>query len=175
MPQAYPTPLPAGGAQFTTPPNPLRAKVGARFGGVDANAIARAEAALQSLSSQFDGWLKDEVEKLEAAHRAVHGAGAPAEGMDALYTHAHDLKGLGVTYGFPLISRVAASLCKLMDGPGGRDASPLFLIDAHVDAVRAMVRGDIRAADHPVGVALAQALETRMADHAAGTTGAPPR
>lgn len=174
VPPAFQSPSATGEVEFTNPPNPLSAKLGARFGGIDAAAIARAEAALQSLSSQFDGWLKDEVEKLEAAHRAVHAAGATAEGMNALYIHAHDLKGLGGTYGFPLISRVAGSLCKLMDGPGGRGPGPLSLVDAHVDAVRAMVRGDIRAADHPTGLALAQALEGRMADYAAAQPGASP-
>lgn len=156
----------AGEAEFIQPPNTLRAKVGARFGGIDADAIARAEAALAGLASQFDGWLKDEAEKLEAAHRDIRAGGATPERMNTFYTCAHDLKGLGGTYGFPLISRIAGSLCKLMDGAGGRTQAPLFLIDAHVDAIRAVIRGDIRAADHPVGVTLAQALEVRVRDYA---------
>ena len=82
--------------------------------------------------------------------------------MEALYTHAHDLKGLGATYGFPLISRIAGSLCRLMEGGSGRERAPLFLIDAHIDAVRAVIRDDIRDAEHPVGRALADALETRV-------------
>ena len=162
MTQAAPK---AGEAEFIQAPNTLRAKVGARFGGVDAEAIARAEAALAGLASQFDGWLKDEAEKLEAAHREVRDHGATTERMNALYTCAHDLKGLGGTYGFPLVSRMAGSLCKLMDGAGGRTAAPLFLIDAHIDGIRALIRDDIRAVDHPVGVALSRALEARVAEY----------
>jgi hypothetical protein len=38
--------------QIIRPPNALRAKVGG-FGGIDANAIAKAEAALKAMSAQF--------------------------------------------------------------------------------------------------------------------------
>ena len=42
--------------QVIRPPNPLRAKVGGGFGGIDANAIARAEEALKAMSAQFGPW-----------------------------------------------------------------------------------------------------------------------
>jgi hypothetical protein len=45
-------------------PNTLRAKVGGRLGAIDTGAIAKAEAALADLSSQFDQWLEDEVNKV---------------------------------------------------------------------------------------------------------------
>jgi chemotaxis protein histidine kinase CheA len=161
-------------AEIIQPPNTLRAKVGARFAGVDAEAIARAEAALASLASQFDGWLKDEAEKLEAAHRDLRELGPSPERLNALYTRAHDLKGLGTTYGFPLISRIMGSLCKLLDAPAMRAKVPMFLLDAHIDAVRAVVRDQIKDPAHPVGLALCQALETRVAEHApVDETGAP--
>ena len=47
-------------------PNTLRMKVGSRFGGIDASAVAKAEAALKGLSAQFGQWLQDEIVKLEA-------------------------------------------------------------------------------------------------------------
>ena len=81
---------------------------------------------------------------------------------DRLYLHAHDLKGLGATYEFPLITRIAGSLCKLMDDQESRVASPMFLIDAHIDAVRAAVRDQIRDTNHPVGRVLAEELERRV-------------
>ena len=158
-------------AEIIQVPNVLRQKVGPRFGGVDGSAIAKAEEALKGLSSQFGQWLQDELDRMDAARRAVRTGGATAATMDQLYLHAHDLKGLGATYEYPLISRVAGSLCKLMDGPGARTATPLFLIDAHIDAIRAIVRDEIRDPDHPVGRALAQALEMRVGDHIAVAKG----
>lgn len=156
-------------------PNTLRDKVGPRFGGVDAAAIAKAEAALKSLSSQFAGWLNEEIAKLEAARHLIHMEGADARNMDALYTHAHDLKGLGGTYEYPLITRIAGSLCKLMDDRGERPKVPLHLVDAHIDAIRAVVRDQIKDPDHPVGRALAQALEQGVRDYVADDKGSSTR
>lgn len=146
-------------------PNTLRLKVGPRFGAMDAAAVAKAEEALKSLAGQFGEWLQDEIDKLEAARGAIKSEGVSAKAMDQLYLHGHDLKGLGTTYEYPLISRVASSLCKLMDAPNGRTGAPLFLVDAHIDAIRAIVRGQIRDPSHPVGRALAEALDLRVNDY----------
>ena len=148
-------------------PNTLRNKVGPRFGGVDAAAIAKAEAALKGLSSQFAQWLNEEIAKLEAARHVIPMEGADAATMDGLYVHAHDLKGLGATYEYPLITRIAGSLCKLMDERGERSKLSLYLIDAHIDAIRAVVRDQIKDPGHPVGLALAGALEQRVKDYVA--------
>ena len=148
-------------------PNTLRAKVGARFGGIDPAAVARAEAALKGLSGHFAEWLADEVAKLEAARALVKTEGPTKANMDGLHLRAHDLKGLGGTYDYPLITRVAASLCKMMDDPATRTAAPLFLVDAHIDAVRAIVRDEIRDPTHPVGRMLSEALESEVRQHLA--------
>jgi hypothetical protein len=155
----------SSGAEVIQVPNTLRMKVGSRFGGIDLDAVARAEAALKSLSGNFGQWLQDEIAKLEAARAAIRDEGMTQAGADRLYVHAHDLKGLGGTYEFPLITRLAGSLCKLIDEPKTRTAAPMFLVDAHIDAIRAAVRDDIRDAAHPVGKLLAEELERRVKAH----------
>ncbi len=148
-------------------PNTLRHKVGGGgFGGIDAKALARAEAALKDLSSQFGQWLQDEVNKLEAAQAAVRAQGLNRQTIDALFIHAHDLKGLGATYEFPLITRLAGSLCRLLDDAETRLSAPMFLVDAHIDAIKAAVRDNIRDVSHPVGQALSSELERRVAEYA---------
>ncbi|MDB5432969.1 MAG: Hpt protein [Caulobacter sp.] len=150
--------------QVIQPPNALRLKVGSRFGALDAGAIAKAEAALKSLSSNFAQWLQDELTKLAAARARITTEGMTPETAEVLYMRAHDMKGLGTTYEFPLITRIAASLCKLIDEPATRCAAPMVLIDGHIDAINAAVRDNIKTDDHPVGKALVEALEARVKD-----------
>lgn len=152
-------------AQVIRPPNTLRMKVGGGFGGIDANAIAKAEQALQAMSSQFGQWLQDEIVKLDKAQTDIRDLGYNTETAEALYFRAHDLKGLGTTYQYPLVTRLAGSLCKLLDDPAKRTAAPLVLLDAHIDAIKAVVRDEIQTDDHPVGKILAETLEARVADH----------
>jgi len=152
-------------AQVIRPPNTLRMKVGGGFGGIDANAIAKAEQALQAMSSQFGQWLQDEIVKLDQAQADIRDSGYNAETAEALYFRAHDLKGLGTTYQYPLVTRLAGSLCKLLDDPAKRTDAPVLLLDAHIDAIKAVVRDEIQTDDHPVGKILAETLEARVADH----------
>jgi chemotaxis protein histidine kinase CheA len=164
-----------GQSEVIQVPNMLRLRMGNRFGGLNAGAVAKAEAALKSLSSQFSQWLKDELAKLEAARAAVHAQGLTKETADKLYTHAHDLKGLGGTYEFPIITRMAGSLCKLLDTPEMRIAAPLKLVDAHIDAIRASVRDDIRDDQNPMGRILAEELERQVKVYIAADKGSATR
>jgi chemotaxis protein histidine kinase CheA len=152
--------------EFITPPNNLKAKLGNRLGAFDAGAVARAEAALQAMSSQFGGWLLDELSKLEAAHKAVQSAGLAEQELEEFYRRAHDLKGLGTTYGYPIVSQFAASLCKLIDSAEGRAKAPRQILDAHVAAIGAAVRQHITTSDHPIGKALLGELMTQVARYA---------
>ena len=152
-------------AQVIRPPNTLRLKVGGGFGGLDASAIAKAEEALKAMSSQFGQWLQDEIVKLDKAQADIRAEGYNATTAEALYFRAHDLKGLGTTYQYPLVTRLAGSLCKLLDDPEKRMAAPPSLVDAHVDAIKAVVRDQIQTDDHPTGRILADTLEAGVADH----------
>lgn len=133
-----------------------------RLGNIDPAAIAKAEAALQSLSGNFANWLNDEITKLEGARQTVKTDGATVDNMESLYLRAHDLKGLGATYGFPLITRIAGLLCRLIDDKTKRLDAPMALIDAHIDTIRAAARDNIKTEEHPVGKILVQELEGRV-------------
>ena len=145
--------------------NALKLKMGGRFGGIDPAALAKAEAALKGLADNFGQWMQDELVKLDAARERVRIEGYTAETAENLYFRAHDLKGLGATYGYPLVTRIAGSLCRLIDDPATRLSAPVFLLDAHIDGIKAAVRGEIRDVDHPVGKTLVEELERRVREY----------
>jgi hypothetical protein len=153
------------GFQMITPRNTLRDKIGGKLPPIDTGALARAEAALKSLSGQFQGWMEEEVNKLDAARLSARGQ-ANDDTLSEVYARAHDAKGLGATYEYPLITRIAASLCVMLETPERRAAAvnAMKLIDAHVDAMRAAVRHKIQTADNPTGKALVEELEQRVRD-----------
>ncbi|PHS21966.1 MAG: Hpt domain-containing protein [Robiginitomaculum sp.] len=146
-----------------TPPDTLRKKVGGKLGPVNAAAIARAEAAMESLSENFDAWICDEVDKLETARKAVLVDGLSSDAGQDLFNAAHDLKGLGLTYGYPFVSSMADSLCKIILEEDVRAKAPIELVSAHVDSIRAVVRGHIKTTNNPVGQALLKELSDRSA------------
>lgn len=135
---------------------PARAKVPA----FDAQAIARAEAALQALSNEFGTWMEEEVVKLEAAYAQTKSEKFAAVSLDALHTRAHDVKGLGATYEFPLITRLAGALCRLLETPERRGLAVqnAHLIGAAVGAIRDNIRND----QHAIGRILAAELDASV-------------
>ena len=106
--------------QMIQVPNTLRLRVGGRLGAIDPAAIAKAEAALKSLSGNFAEWLADEVAKLDASRQRV------------------------------------------------RAEAPMALVDAHIDGIKAAVKGHIQTDTHPVGSALVSELERQVREFAAG-------
>jgi hypothetical protein len=143
--------------EYIRPQNELKTQMAGRR--IDSKALARAEAAMQDIASQYGAWMQEELDKLDRARSAVAADGLSEEAAAALNARAHDLKGLGTTYGFPLVSRLAASLGRLLEDDERRTAAPLFLVDAHLNAIKAAVRDEVRDCDHPVGRTLVFELE----------------
>jgi len=144
------------------PPNILKAKVGGS-GKLDMSAIQRAEAAVEQMKDSFGGWIADDVNRLASA-RNTYAADPTPENFASLYRSAHDLKGQGTTFDFPMVARMASSLCHLTDTMENRAGTvPLNLVDAHVDAIKVLVRDNIRSSTDKMAGMLAGELERQVA------------
>jgi len=143
------------------PPHHLRKAITTTGKGsaIDLNAIARAEKALAALAVEFATWMNNEIKVLEAARDIVRAQGLIDETRAALFRAAHDVKGEASTFGYPLAGRIATSLCRLIDEIEAHAAIPLTLVDQHVDAIRAIVREDVKGEGDAVSRMVAQRLE----------------
>lgn len=132
----------------------------------DAGAVARADQALEAMGDELQVWLDADIERLQGARLRADAAHWTPLAQEDVHGIAHDLKGLGATYGSVLATQIAASLCRLIETDAGKALAQRdpALARAHIDALRASVRDGIRSTDHPVGRAVLQALETRVAD-----------
>jgi len=141
-----------GDHEVITPRHELRKAVAAPGAGYD-DPVARAEAALAALSSEFRSWMQSECERLETARRDVARDGFAEATHAALFRAAHDIKGEAATFGYPEAVGAAESLCRLLEHTPDIARIPLDLVGRHVDAVRAITReharpdlGDLAAA-----------------------------
>jgi hypothetical protein len=153
----------AAQVELYPPPDALRLKIGRALGGLNGDAIARAEAAVLALSSQFGDWLQDELDRLDAAYGEVKALGSGSSELEEFYRRVHDLKGLGTTYGYPIVSQFAGSLCRFLDSDEARAKAPRQILDSHVAAIHASVRQKITTTDHPIGKALLNELAAQVA------------
>jgi HPt (histidine-containing phosphotransfer) domain-containing protein len=125
--------------EVITPPNELRKVVTATLDPND-DPVARAEAALAQLSTEFSGWMHAECERLEVARQGVSTRGFTEKAHEELFRAAHDIKGEAATFGYPALAGVAESLCRLLEHTPELTRIPLALVNQHVDAIRAIAR-----------------------------------
>jgi chemotaxis protein histidine kinase CheA len=135
-------------------------KLSADDNGLDFEAIERAEAALHELSPEFDGWMVTECDRLEASRKALSTGGLSKGSTQVMFRAAHDIKGEGATFGFPLAGEIAGSLCRLIFHTPKPSSLPLDLIDRHVAAIRAVVRENVRGADDATACEVLDRLRT---------------
>lgn len=143
--------------EVITPANELRKAI-TRGGPDEDDPVARAEAAVAELSSQFTTWMQAECERLETARRDVKRLGFTEETRQLVFRVAHDIKGEASTFGFAEVCGVAESLCRLLEHTPDLAIIPMALVDQHVDAVRAIVREHAHTDAAPLATALTRRL-----------------
>jgi hypothetical protein len=155
---ATPTPRPRG---YIDPPPRARLTEfsGATFSTDD---LTRAERAVAQVLTKYPTLLTDEVTKLVAAWAAAPEA-LNSETVAPVFAIAHELAGYGETFGYPLVTILARSLCRLVTmGDLNRDQMTA-IVDAHISALNAVVRNRIQGSGGEVGLALAMSLDQAIA------------
>jgi hypothetical protein len=107
-----------------------------RAGGVSrTQAISSAQARIDEMQPEFGGWLNAEINALgEIVNRLKSGAGEP-DWIDRALFHSNQLRDVGTTMGFELVSYVANTLSIILDRiKAGADCN-LDSITCHMDAL----------------------------------------
>jgi hypothetical protein len=63
--------------------------------------------------------------------------------LQALQRVAHDMRGQGASFGYPLITHIADALCRYLGRPVDTSAIDLAVCAVHVDALRAIIQHEI--------------------------------
>jgi hypothetical protein len=120
--------------------------------------VAQAEQALAAIAGDFEDWMDDECERLDAARRKVRQIGLSRQTRQELFLAAHDIMGDSATLGYPEVGPAADSLCRLLEHTPDLRKVPLAIVDQHVDAVRAIIREHKRADVSAIATALTNKL-----------------
>jgi chemotaxis protein histidine kinase CheA len=136
-------------------------------GGGMAAVLARAQAAVADLAKDYSGWALADVAR---ARKALAAAGADPAARAAhiaeLFRVAHDLKGQGASFGYPLVTRLGDSLCRLTrDRARSYESRHLDLAKSHLDAVQLVLTKEIKGEGGQVGTELVAKLK-RLVDEA---------
>lgn len=126
--------------------------------------LARAQAAVDDLAKGYTTWARADVDRARKALDAALAEPAQrAKQVEELFRVAHDLKGQGASFGYPLVTRIADSLCRLTrDRKLAYEDRHLDLARAHLDAAQLVLTKEIKGDGGQVGADLAAKLAARV-------------
>ena len=122
-------------------------------------ALARAEAALANLSDRYLGWAEADLIRLENCLAEVlsHPEGR-ADHLARLFGIAHDMKGQGTTFDYPLVSELGNRLCRLLETVPQPTADDLGRIAALAAAMGRVIRERLAGDGGAAGRSLLESL-----------------
>ncbi|PJK27560.1 hypothetical protein [Minwuia thermotolerans] len=139
-------------------PNTLRAKVGSGSG-VDPELIRKAQDAIDEMAEEFRVWAEKDIMKVqEMVADTPNQTGDLDKHYDRIFGVVHDLKGQGGTFGYTLLTSVGDNLCHFIDNLSAPSVDDLTVIAPHVEALRAILKHDVRGSDDPIGVEIVDSL-----------------
>lgn len=141
------------------PPVQLRSKV--TSGGPDAEAaIAGGEAAFAGMSDSYRESVSNDLAVFRTAlARARSDTRNANEHLSNIYNVAHDIRGQGSTYDYPLLTGIGDSLCSYIETLKQVDGPQLKIIDLHGEAMSRIVADEIKSEDDAVGRTLLSGLK----------------
>lgn len=108
-----------------------------RSGGVPREAaIEHATAKIAEMKPGFDGWLETKLQALAAVIAHAKAAETPApDWIDGAAAHARELRDIGTTMDFELLTYIAGSLCEVLTAFAEGSERDMESVTCHLDAL----------------------------------------
>ncbi len=146
--------------------NRLKDKIGGlggapgESGGLSSEAMARAQAEFAKMAEDYPDWVGGYInglfKELDLAMPKPPDSRSP--NFSRMNQLAHELKGQGGTFGYPLISVFGKSLFDFTSISAGTSDNQLEIVKAHIDAMQAVVKGRIGGDGGAIGGQLVRSL-----------------
>ncbi|MBT5894353.1 MAG: hypothetical protein HOH61_00535, partial [Rhodospirillaceae bacterium] len=113
-------------------------------GGIPIEAIQAAEAEFHKMSEDYPDWVQSLIDELlDNYRRCIDTPELRHEKVAVIHDIAHDMKGQGGTFGYPLITNFGDSLFKCTHKSEECSDNLVELIKAHVDGMKAVISGRV--------------------------------
>ena len=128
--------------------------------------MEQAEAALAEMAEDYPDWVSGLIDQLSDQHRRC--VDTPEERkiyFEEINRIAHDMKGQGGTFGYPLITSFSDSLYGFSYSKGVLTDNHVELIKAHIDSMRAVISNRVKGDGGEIGKQLTEGLNQAIEKH----------
>ena len=99
------------------------------------HAVAKAQSHVEDMTSDFNDWLDQELRQLSAILSEIEGNPGDMAVIERADTNCSQLRDIGATMGYELVTFVAGSLCAILDSIKAGAAYDKDMIDCHINAL----------------------------------------
>jgi chemotaxis protein histidine kinase CheA len=147
-----------GKYMIINPPHAIATKVSGS-GPMSERMVKNADFVLKKHAEAYANTSKILVEKLaKIVEQLDENSNGQKQIIQSIFNLTHNIRGQGGTFGYDLITDIAASLCEFTDELDTCDAKAIKLINAHVDALRAVIMENATGDGGDTGKAISQSL-----------------
>lgn len=130
---------------------------------ISPEAIEAAENMLEKMAEDYPDWVTKLIMTLQEKHgRCVDTPEDRKELFQEINSIAHDMKGQGGTFGYPLMTHFADSLFNVTDGRGKYTDNQVELLKSHVDAMKAVIKARLKGDGGEIGKELTGTLDKAL-------------
>jgi chemotaxis protein histidine kinase CheA len=124
-----------------------------------ADRLAQAEAAINALKGEYSQQLRTDVDQLAKIFASVTPKDPDTTVLEDLFGVAHNLKGQAGSFGYDLVTSIAASLCDLLRQQAGHVSShDVQVVGQHVQVLERVVSKGITGDGGETGQKIVQSL-----------------
>ncbi len=132
-------------------------------GGIPIEAIQAAEAEFNKMAEDYPDWVQSLIDELfDNYRRCIDTPEIRHEKIAAINEIAHDMKGQGGTFGYPLITSFGDSLYKCTHKSEEFSDNLIELIKAHIDGMKAVISGRVSGDGGEIGQELLASLNNAV-------------
>jgi len=159
---------------FLRPMNRLKDKVGGNAlstGTLPLEAMQRALGTLDKAVEDYADWARKYVQELVQAYTESFANVKPRRvGLKRINEIAHELRGQGGTFGYPLVSDFSKSLYYYTVAGSREDDNAMGIVKSHIDALRAVINGKVEGRGGRIGEELLTVLQMAIEKFSANWT-----
>lgn len=139
----------------------------------DTDILEAAKSQISEMADDYTDWVKETITDLVNAHEDAQSSFGKAEdqmkvAMEKMNLLAHELRGQGGVFGYPLISEFGKSLYNCTGSSARVTENLLEFVKAHIDGITAVIKGNMKGDGGPVGKELLGSLEAAKKKYSGG-------
>lgn len=151
--------------EFIQPPSSLKDKVAITSNGVDLDALEQAEQLIAGMQDSYLEWVEEDLKKLATLYaQAQKETGSRQPVFKDIFSVAHDVKGQGGSFNYPLMTIIGNLLCRFLERLEGQEPkeSHMAIVKVHIDAMRLVISQRMEGEGGKVGDNLIRGLNAAL-------------